>query len=80
MYPFVITNSSGGLTLIKSVPYKNAETDRSLSLGDTVWVECFVDQGDGLWFKLSDEQGWLRGDELLASPHSGKGSPPRCPD
>jgi peptidoglycan/LPS O-acetylase OafA/YrhL len=79
-YPFVVTNSSGVYTVVKSVPYEKAQADRVLATGDRVWVDCVVDQQDGRWYRLTDEQGWLREDELIPSPHSGKGSPPRCPD
>lgn len=67
------------LTVVKSVPYGEAQVDRLLATGDTVWIDCVVDQQDGRW-KPTDEQGWLLEDEVIPSPHSGKSSSPRCPD
>ncbi|HEV7951377.1 MAG TPA: hypothetical protein VGP24_16570 [Glaciihabitans sp.] len=72
-YPFLVTNSSGALTAIKAVPDKSSSTGHVVEAGDTVWVDCFIDQRDGRWYRLSDEQGWMRDRELLAAPHTGRG-------
>ena len=79
-YAFLVTNSSGPLTSMKSVPLEGAETNRIATPGNRVWVECYINQDDGLWYRLSDSALWLRESELIPSPHTGEGPPPRCPD
>lgn len=79
-YPFLVTDSAGYMTPLKSVPYEKASTDHVLTVGDSVLVVCYVDQEDGRWFKLTGSQGWLHDDEVFAAPHTGLGNPPKCPD
>lgn len=79
-YPFIVTNAAGVTTIVKTVPNEDAQGNRLFATGDGVMVKCYVDVQDWRWFKLSEEQGWLRGDEVYPEPHTGLGSPPRCPD
>ncbi|GAA2165120.1 hypothetical protein [Pedococcus bigeumensis] len=79
-YPFIVAANSGPVTVVKTVPNAQAAGGRSYISGESVSVDCYVDQADGRWFKLSDEEGWLQHDEVTPSPHTGKGSPPHCPD
>lgn len=78
-YRFLVTTSDAYIP-IKSVPHKQAATSRLVSAGDRVIVDCFADEQDWRWFRLSNGTGWLRADEVMAEPHTGQASPPRCPD
>ena len=79
-YQFLVTNSAGYLTPIKSVPSDGAQTDHVLSVGDTVYVDCAIKYSDGtVWYRLSDAQGWLKEGEVGPAPFTGQGVPPRCP-
>lgn len=79
-YRFLVTNTGGIYTPVKSVPDERAQTDDLLSTGDLVMVECFAEEQDWRWFRLNERNGWLREDEVMPEPHTGQGSPPRCPD
>jgi len=79
-FTFLVTNSGGVLTLARSVPYDDAQTNRTFETGDSVAVECKVLLRDEIWYKLADGQGWLNEKELMAAPYTGEGVPPRCPD
>lgn len=78
-FPYLVANSAG-VGEVKSAPREEAGTLSVVSSGDAVEVTCFVDSSGGRWLKLEDGPGWLRDNEVFAQPHTGRGSPPRCPD
>lgn len=78
-YPFIVTSASGVTTIIKSAPFESAQKDVLVRPGTTLFVDCYVMERDNLWFRLTENQGWLREDELVQAPHTGLGFPPQCP-
>lgn len=78
-HPFIVTSAGGVTTILKAAPFEAAQKNRVVLPGDTVWVDCYVIARDGRWYRLSDNEGWLRDDEVLPAPHTGVGAPPRCP-
>ena len=78
-YPYIVTSAGGVTTFLKAAPFEPARKDSVVVPGDTVSVDCYVTERDRRWYRLSDNAGWLRGDELLPAPYTGMGLPPRCP-
>jgi hypothetical protein len=79
-YPFRVVVPDGLPTVeVKAAPLESAGKRRYLAPNDAVSVECYVTQPDGRWYKLSGDEGWLSGDEVLPAPYTGLGSPPQCP-
>jgi hypothetical protein len=66
-------------TILKSAPFEFSQKNILVAAGDTFLVDCYVIQQDGQWYRLRDNRGWLRDDELLPAPYTGLKSPPQCP-
>jgi hypothetical protein len=79
-YPYLVANSSDSATEVKAVPSEGAGTLDVFFSGEGVRVSCYVDESKHRWYKLKDREGWMPEANILASPHTGLGSPPRCPD
>lgn len=79
-YPYLVANSSDSATEVKAVPSAAGGTLDVVFSGDEVRVSCYVEESKRRWYKLEGREGWLPEVSLLASPHTGLGSPPRCPD
>jgi hypothetical protein len=78
-YPFIVTSAGGITTILKAAPFESAQKNSVVTSGDSRSVDCYVTQRDGRWYRLSENQGWLRGDELVPAPYTGLASPPQCP-
>jgi hypothetical protein len=80
-YQFIVTNADGTVTIIKSVPYEGAQSGHLVTTGDSLGVDCWTKDSSGtVWYRLSDKLGWLTAKEVGQAPHTGEGSPPRCPN
>lgn len=79
-FPYLIVSEFGDAAEAKAVPSIDAGTLAVYFPGDDVRVSCYVEDVDRRWYKLHDGEEWLAGNDLLASPHTGLGTPPRCPD
>lgn len=80
-YQFIVANSVGYNTPIRSLPSDGADNGRVVSNGDTVYVDCGIRYTDAtVWYRLSDAEGWLKKGEITPAPYTGHSdSPPECP-
>lgn len=76
-YPFIVVKT---VTVAKAGPIAESDTGRSFEYGETVEVECELVVDGKWWYRLGDSGGWLNEDDAVQAPHTGKGSPPECPD
>lgn len=60
--PFVTTNAR-----IRSCPSTSCSELRRAPAGSTLPVVCSVAEADGAWYKLGDNQGWVRSDVATLS-------------
>lgn len=78
-YPYIVKAPGHDVSVIKAEPYETAPQKGYRAPGDTVTVDCYIDQPDGRWYRLSENEGWLDGHELTRAPYTGAGQPPTCP-
>ncbi len=79
VYAYIANGGDGTAIGIYSLPVETALHDITFP-GDLVHVDCRVDYKDGSWLRLSPEQGWIKVTEFYREPHTGKGTPPSCPE
>jgi len=80
-YQFIVTNSDGTVTIIKSVPVEGAQSEHLVTTGQSLSVDCWIKDASGtVWYRLSDQLGWLTEKEIGQAPYTGQGTPPRCPN
>jgi hypothetical protein len=77
-FPYV-ANGLHVVDFIYFAPTMAARSDQTVAPGTPVLVDCYVTEKDGDWYRLTDNRGWVTDKEFLPAPHTGRGSPLRCP-
>lgn len=82
-YPFVARGDVTSVGQVFGGPGESYPWISNVAPGRQVEIECHVLDGGTPWYRVAHGihgGGWVNAQQFAPAPHTGRGSPPRCPE